>query len=397
MPAKPFRYLLFGLLYFTQGSIMGYFTSLNAIYLQGYNLSMSRIGIIGMIAMTPFILKIFLGMLSDRFNLFNMGHRKPFIMMGLILQSLAAFIVPMINPGSQYGMFILCAFIMMTAMALYDTCTDGLALDTTPAEEEGMIQGVMVAGRALGIVVVSGVIGVLAQNISWHAVFYMLAILPIIPLLIIFFVKEEPRKAEHAFEWKAFSAFKKKNVIMLGVLGALYSLIIYGANQNVNPFLANTYGIDVLTAGLMSMNWGIGVVIGGLAGGKLTDMIGQKSAVKVAIFTSMAAIFGLAVIPSQGIAWVLVFLFGLAFGYYETIYFAISMDLSDPKIAASMFSLLMAIANIGTAIGLPLSGALSEGIGFRTTFIVLAAMNLVALPMLPSIFGKNSNKQGLTT
>jgi PAT family beta-lactamase induction signal transducer AmpG len=380
---------MFALLYFAQGSIMSYFTSLNALYLRGYQLSMVEIGTIGTIAMTPFVLKIFLGMLSDKYNLLQMGHRKPYIILGLIIQSLACFIVPLINPSSQYGMFMLLAFIMMSAMALYDTCTDGLALDTTPDEEAGSIQGVMVGGRALGVVVVSGLIGIIAQNISWSAVFWLLGVLPLIPLVIVLRIKEEPRKPEHAFEWKAFSAFRKKNVIMLAILGALYSLIIYGANQNVNPYLSSTFQIDLMTAGFMSMVWGIGVVLGGLAGGKLTDRIGQYQAVRLAIVTSFIAILSLSLIHSTLLAWFLVFSFGLAFGYYETIYFAISMSLCEPKIAASMFSLLMAIANIGTAIGLSLSGALAEGIGFRLTFVVFAAINLAAFPMLPVIFPKN--------
>ncbi len=388
MPTKSVRYLMFGLLYFAQGSIMGYFTSLNALYLQGYKLNMVEIGTIGTIAMTPFILKIFLGMLSDKYDLWQMGHRKPYIILGLVIQSLACLVIPLINPASQYGMFLLFAFIMMTAMALYDTCTDGLALDTTPKEEEGTIQGFMVGGRALGVVIVSGLIGIIAEKISWNAVFWLLGILPLIPLLIVIRIKEEPRKPEHAFEWKAFSAFKKKNVIMLGLLGALYSLVIYGANQNVNPFLSTTYHISLITAGLMSMVWGIGVVIGGLAGGKLTDRIGQQNAVRTAIVTSLIAILALSAINSASLAWFLVFAFGLAFGYYETIYFAISMNLCEPKIAASMFSLLMAIANIGTAIGLSLSGSLAEGIGFRATFLIFALVNLVAFPMLPSIFPK---------
>jgi len=277
---------------------------------------------------------------------------------------------------------------MMSAMALYDTCTDGLALDTTPKEEEGTIQGFMVGRRALGVVIVFGLIGIIADKISWTVVFWLLGVLPLIPLLIVIRIKEEPRKAEHAFEWKAFSTFKQKKVIMLGLLGALYSLVIYGANQNVNPFLSETFHLSLTTAGLLSMVWGIGVVIGGLAGGKLTDRIGQKEAVRTAILTSLAAILAFSIINSPNLSWFLVFAFGLAFGYYETIYFAISMRLCEPKIAASMFSLWMAVANIGTAVGFSLSGSWAESIGFRLTFVIFALINLVAFPMLPSIFPK---------
>jgi PAT family beta-lactamase induction signal transducer AmpG len=66
-------------LYFTQGTILSYFTALNALYFLSQGLTMTSVGIFSAIALVPFILKIFLGMLSDRVNLFGMGNRKPYI------------------------------------------------------------------------------------------------------------------------------------------------------------------------------------------------------------------------------------------------------------------------------------------------------------------------------
>ena len=59
-----------------------------------------------------------------------------------------------------------------------------------------------------------------------------------------------------------------------------------------------------------------------------------------------------------------------------------------------MFIILMAIANIGTVIGLGLSGALVDGIGYRMTFIVIAALNLAALPLLPVVFSRKAAQKG---
>ena len=120
---------------------------------------MSQVGLIGMIALIPFVIKIFFGMLSDRFNFLRLGYRKPYILLGLFVQCLCLVVVPGINPGEQFGLFALLAFVLMSGQALYDTCTDGLALDTTPKEEEGTIQGIMVGGRALGVVLISAALG----------------------------------------------------------------------------------------------------------------------------------------------------------------------------------------------------------------------------------------------
>ena len=217
---------------------MSFFTSLNALYLQSFGLDMSQVGLVGTIAMIPFVLKIFLGMLSDKINFFGLGYRKPYIILGLTGQALCLALAPMIDPGQNFMMYALLALVMMTGMALYDTCTDGLALDSTPVEEEGIIQGFMVGGRAAGMLVISGIMGLIVEKISWASGFYFLGLVTLLPLPFVFFAKEVERSSERIFEWGAFKCFKRSNVIALGALGALYSLCIYGANQIVNPALS---------------------------------------------------------------------------------------------------------------------------------------------------------------
>ena len=225
----------------------------------------------------------------------------------------------------------------MTSMALYNTTTDGLAVETTPQSEEGTIQSFMVGGRALGVVVVSA-------------------------------------------------------VIVPGILGALYSLIINTANQIVNTYLQGLFDFGPQTLGFYTMLWGIGVVFGSLFGGKLVDKIGRKRSVLAAMVIPIISILLFVVIADPGVAIAIVVIFGIAFGYYETVYFAISMENTDPRIAASMFSILMAIANIGTGIGLALSGILVDGIGYKLTFVVIAVLNLIALPLIPLVFKRGETK-----
>ena len=388
---KFFRYTMFSLLYFAQGAILSYFTALNSLYLLSFNIPMSQVGLMGTIALIPFVLKIFLGMLSDKVNLLGKGHRKPYIIIGLFLQAICLVIISTVNPGTHFWLYAFLAFTLMTGMALYDTCTDGLALDTTPPSEEGAIQGFMVGGRALGVVLISGIIGLLVERTSWQIGFFSLAILTLIPLPFVLFTKEPPRPIERQFEWKAFKAFNNRSIISLGILGALYSLIINAANQIVNPFLQHQFYITISTAGFVTTVWGLGVILGSITGGRFTDKIGQKNAVLWAAGISLLSIIALSLINTQILIWVMVFLFGIAFGYYETVYFAISMKLSDPRIAASMFSILMAVANIGTGIGLSLSGSLVDITNYKITFVIIGLLNFLVLPLLPAIFQKRTN------
>jgi len=381
LKSKTARYSMFGSLYFSQGTVFSYFTSLNALYFL----------IFGAIALIPFVLKVFLGMLSDRVNLFGMGHRKPYIIIGLLIQALCLVFVPFIDPADDYWVFVAIAFVLQLGMALYDTCTDGLALDTTPVDEQGTIQGFMVGGRAAGVVITASILGWLAQEVSWTAVFWLLGALTLIPLPFVISLREEERDPGEKFEWSAFSAFKDKQIIALAAAGFLFFMVIAGTNQNVNPFLENSFGISLRTAGFYTTIWGMGVVLGGILGGRLIDRIGREMSTRIALFFSFVSILILAVIPNLGFAWPIVFIFGLSYGTYQTVYFALAMHYTEKRIAASMFSIFMAVTNIGQGVGFALAGGMADvpAIGFRWAFVIITIFNLVALPLLPLVFRNN--------
>lgn len=390
--SKPLRYALFGLLYFTQGTILSYFTALNALYLLSRGLTMTSIGIFASIALIPFVIKILFGMLSDHISPFGLGHRRPYIFFGLAVQFACLIIAPFIDPKASYWGFVALAFVLQLGMALYDTCTDGLALDTTPEGEKGTIQGFMVGGRAVGVIVTASIVGLLAERSTWQAVFWTLAGLTLLPLPLLLGAREPARPVDRNFNWKAFAAFKKAPVLALAGVGFLFFLIVVGANQLVNPFLQERFNIELSTAGTFTTVWGIGVVLGSAVGSALIDRVGRRNGVRIAMAISVIGVLALAAIPSVGWAWPIVVLFGVAYGSYQTVYFALAMAYTEPRIAASMFSILMAVTNIGQGVGLALGGLLVDKIGYPPTFIVFAALNLLALPLLPVVFGKIGKK-----
>ncbi len=386
--SKTVRFTMFALLYFTQGTILGYFASLNALYMLDNGLDMADVGIFSTIALIPFVIKILFGILSDRYNLFGLGHRKPYIFIGLLVQFACLLAVANINPGESYWLYVGMAFLLQLGMAFYDTCTDGLALDITPESEKGILQGFMVGGRSVGVIVAASVAGVIAQHLSWPAVFYFLAALTLVPIPFLFFIHEMKRSPEMRFNWKAFSAFKNKQVIAVAVVGLIIFLVIVGSNQLVNPSFDAKLGIDLSTAGLVTTVWGIGCVVGALAGGRVMDRLGNKQALWLSLLLVVPAMALLAATSSKPMMWAVVVFFGLAYGVSQAIYFALAMKYTQPAIAASMFSILMAVTNIGQGIGLGMGGGLSKSLGFPVTFLIFGAIMLLILPFFPIIFSK---------
>ena len=393
------RYFTFSSLYFTQGTIQGFFAALNALYLLDNGLQMTDVGIFGLIALLPFVLKIGLGIISDRVNLFGMGHRKPYIFIGLAVQFLCLLGAPFINPGTYFWGYVALAFTMQLGMALYDTCTDGLALDTTPQEEHGTIQGFMVGGRAVGAIVAASVVGFLAENVSWLSVFWVLAALTLLPIPTVFFIKEAQRKIEQRFDWSAFKAFNRRT-FLAGGLGMLMFIIILGANQLVNPFLEQQFGISLSAAGMITSLWSAGIVGGSFVGSWLLHKYQPRQALVAAVFLMSTVLLALAflITPQFGLplAIGMVIIFGVSYGVYQTQYFAVAMRFVDARIAASMFAILMAFTNVGQGVGMFITGSLADLTGFSNTFLILVGVNLLILPLLSLVFNKEETEPQTT-
>lgn len=382
---KLLRFALFGLLYLTQGVVLGYFASLNALYLLSNGLDMADVGVFSSIALIPFVIKIFFGMLSDRYNFFGLGRRKPYIAIGLLVQAVCLVLAASINPGRQYWTFVGVAFLLQLGMAFYDTCTDGLALDITPADEKGLLQGFMVGGRSVGVIVAASVAGVIAER-SWPGVFYFLAAASLLPFLLLFFVREAPESAGERFNWGAFSAFKSRQVLAVAGAGLVIFLVIVGANQLVNPSFSARLGIDLSTAGFITTLWGLGCVGGAFLGGAIMDRAGDRAALWLSVFSVAATLAIMAVVPAVALAYVAAVLFGVAYGSSQAVYFALAMKYTTPAIAASMYSILMAVTNVGQGIGLGLGGVLAKNAGYPAAFLVFAAAMFLVLPFFPVLF-----------
>jgi len=381
------RLALFGAVYFVEGAVLTYFSTFNVLYLRTFGLSYTRIGIVGGITLVPFVLKIFIGLLSDRVNLAGLGHRKPYIVLGLVLQSLAFLLIPLVSPVNQFSFFIVVCVLAALGMSTYDTCTDGLSIDTTPEEERGTVQGIMVGGRALSAIVTAAAIGFLSQRGLWPTVFILIGGLGllIIPLAL---AVGEPKKRPPGKEFSraAFRSLLNWAFLLFLLLGLVYPLALYSANGMIGAFLNEELRVTLERVGLYTSVFGIGAVVGSLVGGPLMSRIGRRASITAALLLTSAVTFGLAALPSTGSAWAVVFLFGVAFGYYETVYMAIGMDFSDPRIAAFMFAFIMAVGNIGIGLGAPLAGVLVDVIDFRWMFVVFAVVNLLALPCVYGVF-----------
>jgi PAT family beta-lactamase induction signal transducer AmpG len=378
--------LLFSSLYFAQGAILSYFLTFNVLYLRERGFAADEIGFFQAVLVLPFVLKILLGIISDRFSLLGLGHRYPYILLGLVLQVAAFLVLPGIDLPTGLDLFFVVALTAAVGMALYDTGTDGLAVESTADEDRGLVQGLMVGARATGILVTLLSGGWLVEHVGWHAVFILIVGLTLPGLaLAVLFRERRVQVNNAAFDWSAFSALSRQFVLVLALMGLLFASALDGVLTYLS-FHRDGGGIaDIgLLSGLVALSM-LGRIVGALATSFATRRLGYVESIRIAILLSAMACLLLALEAGVVVLAAACFVFGFAYGCFTAVYAASAMVLSDTRIAASMFAVFMMFLNIGVAVGQAIGGVVVEGAGFPTLAWMMTVVALVTLVFVPAL------------
>ncbi len=380
---------MFGLLYFVQGSALAYFRNFQKPYLDSLNVDADVIGLLTSILLLPFILKIFIGMLSDRVSLLRLGHRKPYMILGLLLAAIAFGAAGFVLPDTHFLLFAVLIVCGSFSVALFDSTSDGLAIDITPADQQGRVQATMVGGRAMGFIILSLIFGTMAQSQGYRVVFLTIALIMLIPLIWVLRVREPKEQAEEQrFQWTAFKCLGSSRFLLFGAFAILYSIVSFGVDGLVTFFISDVYKATETTIGQYGALRGLGAVIGAVLCGVLMDRVSRKRSAYVAVLMISIGAVMIGVAPGIGFLLTMGVLWGIAWGFQETVFVALAMHLSEARIAASMFAIMMALSNLGTAVGEGLATSLTDNIGFSAVFFSLAVFNIATFFVLWLFFRK---------
>jgi len=382
-----FRLTMFGALYVVQGVGLAYFRNFQKPYLDGLGVDANTIGLLTLILQLPFVLKIFIGLVSDRVNLLGLGHRKPYILLGLLLAALSFGGAAFALPDRHLGTFSLLVILGSFSVTLFDSTADGLAIDITPRDQQGRVQGVMVAGRAGAFILLSLAFGGIVQRYGYQPVFLAIGAAMLLPLAWVVVLREPAeRDATARFEWSAFRELGRPRFLWFAAYAVIYSVGSFGVDGLVSYFLSLEFGAAESVVGRYGAMRGLGAVAGAVVGGLLLDRISRRwSALGATVAITVGAIL-LGLAPTAGAVVALGLVWGVIWALQETVFFALAMGIADARIAASMFAIMMGVSNLGSAVADGAATALSDDLGFRGVLLGLAAINLVTLPALGRLF-----------
>ncbi len=398
---------IFSLNYLTQGINQSMFAIIIPIYLILTLKSIEISSIIGIISigLMPWSMKFLYGIINDKFGSKKLGRRKPYVIFPSIVSGICWILIPLLlYPSSAIALFTIMAVIINLGYAITDTSIDGLIMDIVPKAQLGSSQGLFWGVRTFGLILGGPIFAFLLTTFSIDFIFITLGFISIFFSLLIIFIKEDISKQQIKLttnlkiifktreNWKVF-LFSMFLAIIDGIVYlilALYVLIKIGLikpegakisllKENIDLYLPQAYITSII---------GIGIILGAIIGGYLADRKSRRFSIYIS-YLIISVSFVLLILPVPIVA-ILVFcgILGCALGWRNGAVFAILGNYSKryPEIDSTYFSICMAFSNLGTILGLTLTGFLfTEVANISSDFLVIYGTVFIFMAFLQNI------------
>ena len=361
------KYPLFGSLYFSQGLIYALATVIVNIYLDSKGIPDSIIALIIGLAYLPWVVKFIFGWVVDYYIKFG---RKKFIILGGMLSGICFIIISFIDPQTALIPFTIITVIGSSGIAFLDVAADAWAIELSEERERGKINGAMFGGLFIGMAVTSIVIGAIAEAYNYQIAFVISGLFVLCIIIFPLIVKETITiKRKEKIRKLLVSEFKKKELQLISLFMPL-SAISFGILAIVIPqYMNDVLMLTIGQIGLIIAVAPIATVIGNVIGGFVSDKWGRK---KTLFYFLGLNLFFAAMLVFADTWQKLVILWGIVGflhgGHYSS-FGALAMDVTNPKIGASQYSLMMAFGNAGEMGGTVSSGLLISILGFSRVFL----------------------------
>ncbi|MCK7638376.1 multidrug effflux MFS transporter [Corynebacterium pygosceleis] len=155
------------------------------------------------------------------------------------------------------------------------------------------------------------------------------------------------------------------------------------------PTLRRDLGATTVGAQLTLTTFMVGMAVGQLITGPLSDVTGRRPPLIAATVLSVVCAVASALAPSVGVLVAVRAVMGLANGACVVLARAIVADLAEGRRAAQAYSLLMAMMGIAPVVAPLTGGLLVEPIGWRGLFWILAAIATVQVIVALLVVGES--------
>jgi MFS family permease len=364
-------------LYLAQGLPYGFFSLALPVLLRERGVSLSAIGLLGLLAL-PWAFKFLWAPLLDQ-----RGSRRAWLL-GLQLAAVVGALVLAALDGANFGVLFVAAFAFNLVAASQDVVTDGLAVRLLDARERGIGNGLQVGAYRLGMILGGGALLWLFARAGWTAMCLALAALlalTVLPVLSMPRGLAQPAGAPIPLgQWAGAWLRRARQPALLAMAGLVfcYRFGDQMLSSLLGPFLLDT-GLSLETIALMKGAVGSATSLAGAAiGGLFVWRVGRRRALLVSGL-AQAACFGLYIAAAQeagGVAllWVATVAEGVIGTMATVALFTLMMDAADPDHAGTDYTLLAStVVLVGSLAGI-MAAALADALGYVVVFVLATAL-----------------------
>jgi len=399
------RYVAGSSMYFAQGIPYGLMNIAVPAWLASQGVGAGEIASFLAVIILPWAFKLLSGPLMDRYQFLAMGRRRPWVLGAQLGMTLSFFSLLLVdNPAEQVGLLTLLGLFINVFAATQDVAVDGMAIDVTPVDEQGRLNGFMVFGKAIGWGITSAVTGTMLVTVGLGVTAITAAAVQAVVLLGFMLTME--RRGERRVPWSSGDAMSERRAgnsfadLMKGLNAVLWTRVslILMAIMILDGFIGG-YGHALMPIaaiklfGFTTPGWSQLVAIMGLAGaatalvlGPMIDRFGAKRMLVLTV--SLVALHAFLLAETQYLwenatyvkvmlaAWILL-------GPVTMVcMIALAMAICSGATSATQFAIYMSLANLGASAGSKTYGLIAEQTSYVEAYLLLAGITAAMIGII---------------
>ena len=399
------RYAAGSSMYFAQGIPYGLMNIAVPAWLASQGVGAGQIASFLAIIILPWAFKLLSGPLMDRYQFLPMGRRRPWVLGAQLGMTLSFFgLILVENPVEQIGLLMILGLLINVFAATQDVAVDGMAIDVTPVNEQGRLNGFMVFGKAIGWGITSAVSGVMLVKFGLGVT--AIAAVGVQTIVLLGFMLTVERRGERRLPWSSGDAMTERRTtgsfatVMKGLNAVLWTRVslILMAIMIFDGFIGG-YGHALMPIaainlfGFTTPEWSQLVAVMGLAGaavalalGSMIDRFGAKRMLAMTI--SLVALHAFLLAETQYLwenaTYVKVMLaVWVVLGPVTMVcMIALAMAICGGANSATQFAIYMSLANLGASAGSKTYGVIAEQTSYVEAYLLLGAITVALVAII---------------
>ena len=395
------RVITLSALYVAQGVPWGFITVTMVTFLAAEGADAGDLAYLLTLGTLPWSFKFLWGPIIDRFQLPDLGRRRPWILIaqtGMVALLITMLLVP--NLTENISLLGALFFVYNVFTALQDVSTDALAVDVLESHEFERVNSYMFTAKSLGGVIGGAGLGTIIGTVGIKGAFLIQIPILVIIMMVPLFMRERP--GEKRFPWDDGQAVEGKDkpeeeqrdfkVILTNIrtafsvrsaqLGIVVSLVISLAFILI-PILPLLF--------LQELGWtqeefnatkgGIILIVtmlGAMAGGELGRRFGGKSMLMFAALGASLTTLTWGMLDSMwGEGWFMMLVWivhTFLWAIVSICAYSLMMRVTWAEVGGTQFTGYMAMMNLSAIIGYQLAPIFAARYDYQTIFYIAAVL-----------------------